>query len=59
MKVDHNDNNGERFYQDEENIHGSKATQVDTEYLVEEEKNMIQDIIDLMKGNNGIELREF
>ena len=54
-----NDNTGERFYQDEENIHENEATQVDTENLGEEEKTMIQDILDLMKDNSRIELRGF
>ena len=43
-EVNNNDNTGERFYQDEENIHENEATQVDTENLGEEEKTMIQDI---------------
>ena len=58
IKVNNNDSTGERFYQDEENIHENKATQVDTENLVEE-KTMIQDILDLMKDNCRIELRGF
>ena len=48
VEVNNNDNTGERFYQDEENILENKATQVDTENLREEEKTMIQDILDLM-----------
>ena len=59
MEVNNNDNTGERFYQDEENIHEKEATQVDTENLGEEEKTMIQDILDLMKDNSRIELRGF
>ena len=30
IEVNNNDNTGERFYQDEENIHENEATQVDT-----------------------------
>ena len=59
MEVNNNVNTGERFYQDEENIHENKATNVDTENLGEEEKTMIQDIINLMKDNSRIELRGF
>ena len=59
IEVNNNDNTGERFYQDEENIHENEATQVDTENLGEEEKTMIQDILDLMKDNSRIELRGF
>ena len=44
IEVNNNDNAGERFYQDKENIHNNKATQVDTENLGEEEKTMIQDV---------------
>ena len=58
-EVNNNDNTRERFYQDEENIHENKATQVDTENLGEEEKTMIQDILGLMKDNSRIELKEF
>ena len=53
--IHNNDNTGEGFYQDEENIHQNEATQVDTEG----EKSMIQDILDLMKNNSEIELRGF
>ena len=56
IEVNSNDNTGERFYQDEENIHENEATHVDTENLGEEEKIMIQDISDLMKENSRIEL---
>ena len=59
IEVNNNDNTGEQFYQDEENIHENEATQVDTENLGEEEKTMIQDILDLMKDNSRIELRGF
>ena len=59
IEVNSNDNTGERFYQDEENIYENEATQVDTENLGEEEKIMIQDILNLMKENSRIELREF
>ena len=37
----------------------SDATQVDTENLGEEEKTMIQDILDLMNANSRIELTGF
>ena len=57
--IHNNDNTGEGFYQDEENIHQNEATQVDTENLGEGEKSMIQDILDLMKNNSEIELRGF
>ena len=59
IEVNSNDNTGEQFYQDEENIYENEATQVDTENLGEEEKIMIQDILNLMKENSRIELREF
>ena len=59
IEVNNNDNTGERFYQDEENIHENEATQVDTENLGEEEKTMIQDILDVMNDNSRIELRGF
>ena len=49
----------ERIYQDEENIHENEATQVHTENLGEEEKTKIQDILDLMKDNCRIYLRDF
>ena len=52
-------NIGERIYQDEENIHENEATQVHTENLGEEEKTKIQDILDLMKDNCRIYLRDF
>ena len=41
IEVNNNDNTGEWFYQDEENIHQNEATQVDTENLGEEEKTLI------------------
>ena len=44
VEVSNNDKTGERFYQDEENIHENEATQFDTENVLEEEKTMIQDI---------------
>ena len=56
VEVNNNDNTSEQFYQDEENIHDSKATQVDTANLRGEMKTMIQDILDLMKNNCRIEL---
>ena len=49
MDVHNNDNTGERFNQDVENIYENKATQVDTENFGQEEKTMIQDILHLMK----------
>ena len=59
IEVNSNDNTGEQFYHDEENIHNNKATQVDTENLGEKEKTTIQDILDLKRGNCSIELRVF
>ena len=58
-EVNINDNTGEWFYHNQENIHNNKATQVDTESLGEEEKTMIQDILDLMTDNCRVELRGF
>ena len=58
-EVNNNDNTGERFYQDEENIHKNKATQVDTENLGEEKKTMTQDTLDLIIDNSRTELRRF
>ena len=58
LDVKNNDNTGEQFYQDEENIHENETTQVDSENLGEE-KTMIQDILDLMKDNSRIELTGF
>ena len=57
IEVNNNDNTGKRSDQDEKNMHKSEAIQVDTENLGEEEKTMIQDILDLMKDNGRIELR--
>ena len=37
----------------------NEATQVGTENLREEENNTIQDILDSMKDNSGIEIRGF
>ena len=59
IEVNNNDNTGKLFHKDEENIHENEATQVDTENLGEEEKTMIQDILDLVKDNSRIELRGF
>ena len=59
IDVKNNDNTGEQFYPDEENIHKNETTQVDNENLGEEEKTMIQDILDLMKDISRIELRGF
>ena len=56
IEVNNNGNTGELFY---ENIHENEATQVDTENLGDEQKTMIQDILDSMKDNSGIELRGF
>ena len=56
MEVDNNDNTGERLYQDEENIHKNKVSQVDTENFGDEERTMIEDVLYLMKDNSGIEL---
>ena len=44
LEVNNNDKTGERFYQDEENIHKNEATLFDTKNVGEEEKTMIQDI---------------
>ena len=44
IEINNNGNTGERFNQDEENIHESKVTQVDAHNLGGEEKTMIQDI---------------
>ena len=56
IQVNNNGNTGERFYQDEDNTHESKATQVDREDLGEEEKTMIKDILDLeFRGFNKID----
>ena len=54
--ANNNDNIGEQFYWDEENIHENETTQVDTENLGEK-KTMIQDIFDLLKNKSRIELR--
>ena len=58
IELINNDNTDERFYQDEENIQEKEVAQVNTQNLAEE-KTMIQDILDLMKDNRGIELRVF
>ena len=59
IEINNNGNTGERFYQDEENIHENEATQVDTENSGEEYKTMIQAILDLMKDKSRTELRGF
>ena len=41
------------------NINENEAAQVDTENLGEEEETMMQDMLDLIKGNSRIELRRF
>ena len=47
------------FYQDQENTHANEATHVNTENLGEEDKTVIQVILDLMKDSGRIELRQF
>ena len=59
VEVNNKDNTGYRFYQDKENIHKSKATQVDTENLGDGEKTLMQDILHLIKDNSRTELRGF
>ena len=59
VEVNNNDNTGERYYQDEENIHENEIIQANTKDLGEEEKTLIQDILNLMKDNSRIELRGF
>ena len=59
IKVNNNDNTGEQFYQNEENMHKNEANQADTGYLGDEKKTMKQDILDLMKGDCRIKLRGF
>ena len=58
IEVDNHGITGEWFYQNEENIHKNKATHVDTETFGKE-KAIIQNILDLIKDNSGIELRGF
>ena len=43
-EVNNSDDTGKWFCQDEENIHKSEATQVNTENLGEGEKTLIQEI---------------
>ena len=57
IEFNNNDNTGEKFYQDEENIHENEAREFDTENLGEK-MTMIQ-YIDLMKDDSRMELREF
>ena len=59
IEVNNNENTGEQFYQVEEIIHKNEATQVNTENLREQEKTIIQNVLDLMKGSSRIELRGF
>ena len=59
IEVNNYDNTGERFYQYEENICESKATQADTKNLQGEKETMIEDILTLMKDTSRIELRGF
>ena len=40
-------------------MHENEATQIDTQNFEEEEKTMMQDILDLMKDNSRIDLRGF
>ena len=54
--VNNNDNTGEKFCQDEEYIQENEATQVETENFGEEEKTMIQDLLDLMKDKSRMKL---
>ena len=57
-EINNNDNTGEQFYQDEENIYETKVTRDDTEDL-EQEKTAIQAILDLMNDNSEEELTGF
>ena len=57
-EINNNDNTGEQFYQDEENIYETKVTRDDTEDLGQE-KNAIQAILDLMNDNSEEELTGF
>ena len=50
IEFNNNDNTGEKFYQDEENIHENEAREFDTENLGQE-MTMIQ-YIDLMKDDS-------
>ena len=59
IEANNSDNTAEWFYQDEENMHTKKVTQVATVNVGEEKKNMIQDILDLNKGINRTELGRF
>ena len=57
-EINNNDNTGEQFYQDEENIYETKVTRDDTEDLGQE-KTVIQAILDLMNDNSEEELTGF
>ena len=57
-EINNNDNTGEQFYQDEENIRETKVARDDTEDLGQE-KNAIQAILDLMNDNSEEELTGF
>ena len=57
-EINNNDNTGEQFYQDEENIYETKVTRDDTEDLGQE-KTAIQAILDLMNDNSEEELTGF
>ena len=57
-EINNNDNTGEQFYQDEENIFETKVTRDDTEDLGQE-KTAIQAILDLMNDNSEEELTGF
>ena len=54
IEVNNSDNTGERFYQDEEKLHENKATRADTENLGEQQKTIIQDILNLMKDKTTV-----
>ena len=57
-EINNNDNTGEQFYQDEENIRETKVARDDTEDLGQE-KTTIQAILDLMNDNSEEELTGF
>ena len=57
-EINNNDNTGEQFYQDEENIYETKVTRDDTEDLGQE-KTAIQAILNLMNDNSEEELTGF
>ena len=57
-EINNNDNTGEQFYQDEENIRETKVARDDTEDLGQE-KTTIQAILDLVNDNSEEELTGF